>query len=379
MYWRLDDDQRMLVEAARAYARGGLIEKDRLWDATETPLTEELPVLAQMGFMNLRLSEEYGGLACPTVVYAHILHELAFASPSVAVTLSVHNMVGEVLQQYGSERLRREILPTWGRSDSLGTFAISEPDAGSDPGSARTRAVRDRDHYVLDGSKMWISNGINGRWFMTLARTGEGKNGLSCFWVDGNDPGLERIPIKGKTGLRGSDTVSLHLSGVRVPAYRLLGQEGEGLAIGLTALNGGRIGIASQATGIIAACLSEMISYSKERRQFGESICNFQAIQFMISDSAVELEASRALTLHAARLRDAGEPFLHAAAKAKLYASEAANRTAYRAVQVHGGSGYVNDCRVERLSRDARVTTIYEGTSEIQRLLIGRGLKEEAQ
>ena len=375
MFWHLDQDQRFLVEAARDYARAELIEKDRLWDETEQSLAGELPTLAEMGFMNLRIAEEYGGLGCPMVVYAHILHELAYASPSVEVSLSVHNMVGEVLQRYGSKELREEVLPTWGTAGAFGTFAISEADAGSDPSAVQTRAVLKGDHYLIDGAKMWITNALSGRWFMTLARTGEGKKGVSAFWVDGNDAGVERLPIKGKTGIRGSETAALHFTEVKVPRGWLLGKEGQGLEIALAALDGGRIGIACQATGIMEACLHEMIRYAKERKQFGRPIAEFQAIQFMIADSAVELEAGRALTLQAARLRDAGEPFTDAAAKAKLYASEAANRVGYRAVQVHGGSGYVNESRVERLARDARVTTIYEGTSEIQRIVIGRGLE----
>jgi hypothetical protein len=373
----MDDDQRVLVEGAREYARAELIDKDRVWDAEEQSLAAELPTLAEMGFMNLRIHEEYGGLGCPMALYIHILHELSYASPSVSVTLSVHNMVGEILQRYGRKELCVEVLPTWGRAESLGTFAISEADAGSDAASCRTRAELRGDHYILDGAKMWITNALNGRWLMTTARTGEGKKGVSAFWVDGNSPGLERMPIKGKTGIRGSDTAALHYTEVKVPREHLLGQEGQGLEIALAALDGGRLGIASQATGIMEACLDEMVSYSLQREQFGRPIADFQAIQFMISDTAVELEAARALTLHASRLRDAGLPFSQAAAKAKLYASEAANRTAYRAVQLHGGSGYVNECRVERLARDARVTSIYEGTSEIQRIVIGRGLKEQ--
>ena len=375
MFWHLDEDQRFLVEAARDYARAELIEKDRLWDEKEEPLTAELPALAEMGFMNLRIREEYGGLDCPMTVYAHILHELSYASPSVAVTLSVHNMVGEVLQTYGSQELCREMLPTWGTAEALGTFAISEADAGSDPSSVQSKALLRGDHYLLDGAKMWITNALSGRWFMTLARTDEGRKGISAFWVDGNDPGVERLPIKGKTGIRGSETAALHFTEVKLPRAWLLGREGQGMEIALAALDGGRIGIACQATGIMEACLHEMTTYAKQRVQFGRPIAEFQAVQFMIADSAVELEAARALTLQAARLRDAGQPYTQAAAKAKLYASEAANRTAYRAVQVYGGSGYVNECRAERLARDARVTTIYEGTSEIQRVVIGRGLK----
>jgi alkylation response protein AidB-like acyl-CoA dehydrogenase len=335
-----------------------------------------LPALAEMGFMNMRVREEYGGLGCSMSVYSRILHELAYASPSVSVTLSVHNMVGEVLQRFGSEELRRQMLPEWGRAESLGTFAITEADAGSDPASIQTKASLKGDYYVLDGAKMWITNALTGRWFTTLARTGRGKKGICAFWVDGNDPGIERLEIKGKTGIRGSETAALHYTEVKVPREWLLGEEGQGLEIALAALDGGRIGIASQATGIMEACLDEMTSYAKQRVQFGQPIAEMQAIQFMIADSAVELEAALALTLHAAHLRDLGEPYTQAAAKAKLFASEAANRVAYRAVQVHGGTGYVNETRVERLARDARVTTIYEGTSEIQRIVIGRGLRD---
>ncbi len=373
MEWELGDDDRMLVEGAREFARGELIAKDKVWDEKEQSLCGILPQLAEMGFMNLRIRSEYDGLDCPMEVYSHILHELAYASPAVAVDLSVHNMVGEVLQTFGSEELRRQILPTWGTAESLGTFAISEPDAGSDPSSIQTTAELKGDHYHLNGSKMWITNGLSGRWFMTLARTGKGKKGVSAFWVDGNSNGIERLAIKGKMGQRGSELVSVHLDEVEVPVGCRLGREGQGLQIGLAALDGGRIGIASQASGISEACLDEMCAYAKERQQFGRPIADFQAIQFMIADSLVELDASRALTLAAARLHDAGKPYSVAAAEAKLYSTEACNRVAYRAVQVHGGTGYVNESRVERLYRDARVTTIYEGTSEIQRIVIARG------
>jgi alkylation response protein AidB-like acyl-CoA dehydrogenase len=373
MDWELSDDDRLLVDVAREYARGELVARDKVWDEEEKSLCAILPELAEMGFMNLRIRSEYGGLECPMVVYAHILHELAYASPAVAVDLSVHNMVGEVLQTFGSEELCQQILPEWGKAESLGTFAISEPDAGSDPASIQTRAERKGDYYHLNGSKMWITNALSGRWFMTLARTGDGKRGVSAFWVDGQSPGIERLAINGKMGQRGSELASIHLDDVKVPVAWRLGNEGQGLKVGLASLDGGRIGIASQASGISQACLDEMVSYAKERRQFGRPIADFQAIQFMIADSQVELDASRALTMAAARLRDEDKPHTVAAAEAKLYSTEACNRIAYRAVQVHGGTGYVNESRVERLYRDARATTIYEGTSEIQRIVIARG------
>ncbi len=376
MYWIVDDEQATMIAAVREFARAELIHREKQWDVEESSVVEVLPQLADLGLLNLRIQQRYGGLECPMVLYTHLLHELSYASPSVSVMIGVHNMVGEILQRFGSESLREEVLPQWGRPESLATFAISEADAGSDPSSIKTRAQRNGDYYHLTGAKMWITNGLAGRWFMTLARTGDSRDTISAFWVDGLSPGVERLKITGKMGIRGSETISFHLDNVIVPAGRLLGDEGMGLQIALAALDGGRIAIASQASGISAACLDEMTRYALERRQFGRPIADFQAIQNMIADSAVELRASRALTLHAARLRDAGRPFTAAAAKAKLYSSEACNRIAYRAVQVFGGSGYVNDCRVERLYRDARVTTIYEGTSEIQRLVIARSLAD---
>ncbi len=372
----LNSEERTLAEAARAFAREQLLEVDRQCDRTEGSICTALPQLAEMGFMSLRLPEEWGGLGCPRLVYAAILHELAYASPSAAVTLSVHNMVGEMLLQFASERVKAELLPCWGQAESHGSFAITEADAGSDPASSRTTAVQNGDHWVINGSKMWITSGHQGRWFVILVQTREVGNeaGLCMILVDGQQEGFERTEIKGKMGIRASDTFSLHFSDVRAPLDHLLGEQGSGLKLALMALDGGRIAIAAQSTGIAEACLDEMVAYSKQRVQFGRPIAQFQAIQQMIADSKVELEAAKLLTARACYVADQGWLFSPAAARAKLYASEMAGRVADRAVQIHGGTGYVNDSRVEQLYRDARVTRIYEGTSEIQRLVIARDL-----
>jgi alkylation response protein AidB-like acyl-CoA dehydrogenase len=366
----------MLIEAARDFSRGELLERDRAWDVDETTLAEVLPQVAEMGFMNLCLPEEVGGLGCRYRVYGDILAEISYASPSVAVALSVHNMVGMILLRYASQAKRAEWLSRWGEAESFAAFAITEAGAGSDPSASKTDAKRVDGGYRVTGEKMWISNGMHSRWFLTLVRTdpGRGKAGLSALVVDGNEEGVSRDKIVGKTGLRGSDTAVIHYDDVFVPADHLLGEEGQGMRVCLSALDGGRIGIAAQALGISQACLDEMVSYAKQREQFGQLLADFQAIQHMIADSDVEVSASRALIQVAADAVDAGEPDPAASARAKLFATEAANRIAYRAVQVHGGSGYVRECRVEQLARDARATTIYEGTSEIQRIVIAREL-----
>ncbi|MFH1748696.1 MAG: acyl-CoA dehydrogenase family protein [Planctomycetota bacterium] len=377
----ISDDHRILIEGVRDYARGELLERDREWDRTETSCCTLLDQYTEMGLLGLRVPEQDGGLACPMVPYAHILRELAYASPSVAVTISVHSMVCEIIKMYAAEGVRDRLLTQLATTNNLSAFAISEPDAGSDPSSVRTRAEKVKGGYRLTGPKMWVTNGITGRWFVVLARTdktGTHKD-LSMFLMDANQEGVARTQIHGKMGIRGSETAEMGLDKVFVPEENLLGQHGDGMNIALSALDGGRIGIASQAVGISQACIDEMVSYSLERQQFKQPISNFQAIQWMIADSATELDASQLLIDRAAQLKEQGDVFTCEASMAKLYAAEAANRIAYRAVQVHGGSGYCNDFRVEQLYRDARITSIYEGTSEIQRLVIARQLLRQNQ
>lgn len=405
----LTDDHRLLIEAVRDFARAELIERDRHWDRTETSCCQELDALYQLGVMALRIPEDHGGLACPFVPYAHIIRELAACSASVADTVSVHNMVAQILNEHGADDVRDEVLPQLAEPGNLAAFAISEPNAGSDPGAARTRAQPVDGGWRLSGSKMWVTNGVSGRWFCVLARTDDSPaaspadrrsgqaggaaqraNGpaldgparpgdgpareLSMLLLDAHSDGVTRVPIHGKMGIRGSETAELHFDNVFIPASRLLGQRGSGMRVALSALDGGRIGIAAQAAGIAQACLELMTAYALQREQFNRPIADFQAIQWMIADSQAERMAAERLIDKAAWLADQNRPFTRAASMAKLYASEAANRIAYRAVQVHGGYGFVNEFRVEQLYRDARITSIYEGTSEIQRLVIAREL-----
>ncbi len=374
------EDREMLIEAIRTFARAELLEADRRWDAGESSVQEMLPAMADMGLMGLSLPERVGGLDCDMGTYASIIRELAYASPSAAVTISVHSMTSKIMDLFATTSWKDKWLEGCGAADSLLAFAISEADAGSDAAATQTRATKVDGGYRVTGSKMWITNGAYARWFMVLVRTDpESKRsaGLSALIIDGNESGVGRDRIHGKMGIRGSDTVVLHLNDVFVPDDHLLGSEGQGLKVFLGALDEGRIGIAAQALGIAQACVDEMASYARERVQFDRPIGRFQAVQNMIADSAVELEASRLLIERAAWLVDTDRKNPMASSMAKLYASEAANRIAYRAVQVHGGTGYVNECRVEQLYRDARVTTIYEGTSEIQRYVIAKGLIEQ--
>lgn len=372
----ITDDHRMMIDAVREYAAGELPALDRKWDTEDSSVIEVLPQLAEMGLLALCLPEELNGVACPSRVYAAIIHEIAVYSPSVAVTIAVHNMVGNNLSKFVSGSLRDEVLMRWCDPGNFAAFCLSEAGAGSDAAATKTTAARVDGGYRVRGEKMWVSNGMDARWFLSLVRTGDAseQEDLTALLIDGDEPGLERSRITGKMGLRGSDTAVIHLNDVFVPDEHVIGDPGSGLQVFLASLNEGRIGIAAQATGIAEACLSEMVSYARQREQFGRLIGKFQAVANMIADSAVELEASKALVWRAAGLVDSGRSDRAASSMAKLYASESANRIAYRAVQVHGGAGYVNECRVEQLYRDVRVTTIYEGTSEVQRIVIARGL-----
>lgn len=370
------EDHAALIQAAREFARRELTELDREWDREERSCVPALGPLYEMGLMGLRVAETYGGLECPALPYAAIIRELAYASASAAVTVSVHNMVAEVVQRFAQPAVRDALLPTWSQPGLLSGFAISEPNAGSDTGAVQSRAIRVAGGWKLSGAKMWVTNGISGRWFCVLARTGErnGRPELSMFLMNAEQAGVRRNPIHGKMGIRGSETAEMALEGAFVPDENLLGELGWGRRIGLSALDGGRIGIASQAVGIGQACLDQMIGYTRQREQFGKSLASFQAIQWMIADSLTELMAAQQLIDRAAWLKDENRPFTQEASMAKVYASEAANRIAYRAVQSHGGYGFVQEFRVEQLYRDARITTIYEGASEIQRIVIARNL-----
>ncbi len=370
------EDHRLLVDAVRDYARAELVEPDREWDRNEASCCSALDRLYEQGLMSLRIPESQGGLDCPMVAYGHIVRELAWASPSVAVTVSVHNMVAEALKTYAADAIRADTLSRLAQAGNLAAFAISEPNAGSDPGSITTRATRVDGGYRLTGTKMWVTNGLRGRWFIVLARLGEGlaDSDLCMFLMDAEQAGVKRNPIHGKMGIRGSETAEMALEDVFIPDTHLLGEPGWGLRIALSALDGGRIGIASQALGIASAALDLMTDYAQQREQFRRPIARFQAIQWMLADSRTELDAAQQLVDRAAWLKDHDRPFTREAAMAKLYASEAAGRIVDRGVQVHGGYGYVHEFRIEQLYRDARITRLYEGTSEIQRHVIAREL-----
>lgn len=372
----LSDDDLMLVEAARDYARSELLPLDRALDKDESSVFSVLPKLGEMGFLNLLIASEYGGLGCPFKTYAAILHEIAYASPSVCVTIGVHSMVGHILQKLASKDKQKEWLSHWSSAESFAAFSVSEAGSGSDSGSVKTTADVVDGGITINGEKMWVTNGMNARWFFTLVRLrDQGKDeGLIACMIDGKSLGIQRTHIKGKMGIRGSETAVVNFENVFVPQENIIGERGRGLAVCLTGLNTGRLGIAAQATGIAEACLDESVKYAATREQFDQPIGKFQAVANMLAESAVELEAAKALIWRAVCAEDKGNATRSMYSMAKLYASECANRIAYRAVQVHGGTGYVNECRVEQLYRDARITTIYEGTSEIQRLVIARDL-----
>ncbi|MBU4371253.1 MAG: acyl-CoA dehydrogenase family protein, partial [Proteobacteria bacterium] len=313
------------------------------------------------------------------VSYSLALQEIAYACASTAVTMSVTNLSSDPIFKFGSEEQKQRYLAPLARGEMLGAFAVTESGAGSDPGGMTTRAEEKGDHYLVNGSKLFITNGSYADVIVLITRIGAEKSnrGLSAFLLTKGTPGFRIGRKEEKMGLRASDTVELLFDDCRIPKENLLGKEGVGFKIAMVALDSGRIGIASQSLGIARACLHEAVAYAKTRKQFGKNIGSFQAIQWMIADTAAEIEAAHWLTLYAADKKDQGLPFTREASMAKLFASEMANRAAYRAVQIHGGYGYMKEYKVERLYRDARVTTIYEGTSEVQRIVIAREVLEE--
>lgn len=374
MQFELNETQTLIRDAARAYATKSLAPRAADIDRNGAIPPDVLDGLAELGLFGVNIPERLGGAEAGVVAYSLAMQEIARACASTAVTMAVTNMVGEVIATFGTDAQREAYNPRLcDGSLRAGSFALSEPEAGSDPGAMTTTARRDGDDWILDGSKQWITSGDFAGVFVVWARTGEaGTRGISCFLVEAGTPGLTVGRHEDKMGLRGSSTTGLHFEGCRVPGSALLGELGGGFKIAMMALDGGRIGIASQALGIGDAALAAATSYAKERKTFGHPIADHQAIQWMIADSATELDAARLLTLRAAWLKERGGRFSSQAAMAKLYTTEAAWRVCDHAVQIHGGYGYTKDFAVERHLRDVRVTRIYEGTSEIQRVVISR-------
>lgn len=377
MKLELTEEQELIRRTARDFAARALAPQAMARDVEGTFPEKELGALAELGLLGVTVPEELGGAAAGTIAYSLAMQELARADASVAVAVSVTNMVAALISQHGSEEQKRAHVPRLASGDYLcGAFALSEPQAGSDPAALATIARRTQGGWVLRGTKQWITGGDRAGLLVVWAATDPdaGHKGISAFLVPGGAPGLSVSRAEEKMGLHGSTTVQLMLDDVEVGAGALLGGEGHGFRLAMAALDGGRIGIASQAIGIARGALEAALGYALERESFGQPIARHQAIGNMLADAATWLDAAELMTLRAAWLKDAGQPFTAAASRAKLFATEHACKICDIALQVHGGYGYTRDFPVERAYRDVRVTRIYEGTSEIQRIVIARDL-----
>ncbi|MDZ7579037.1 MAG: acyl-CoA dehydrogenase [Deltaproteobacteria bacterium] len=370
---QLTDEQLMIQSMVRDFSREVIAPTAAERDKTKAFPTENLKRLAELGFMGMMVPPEYNGSGADTVSYVLALAEVAYACAATAVVMSVHNsIVCESIQRYGSEAQKQQWLKRLATGELLGAFALTEPHAGSDPLRQSTKAVRTGDHYVLNGTKRFITTAKNAGLIIVTAKTDEAARhrGISAFIVPQGTAGLVVGHLEDKMGLRASDTADLIFEDCRVPVENQLGSAGEGFKIAMTALDGGRIGIAAQSVGVAQAALDAAVQYAKEREQFGQSISKFQGLRWIVADMATEIEAARQLMLSAAAMKDRGVNFTAQASMAKLFASEMVNRVTARAVQMHGGYGFIREYPVERFYRDARVFTIYEGTSEIQRIVI---------
>ncbi len=376
MELHLTEAQALVRNTARSFARERVAPGARERDRTEAFPAELLREMAELGLLGVNVPAAYGGAEAGAVAYALAMMEIAEACASTAVAMAVTNMCAELITAFGTEAQRTRYVTRLTSGEAVaGAFALSEPQAGSDASALETRAERGRGGWVLNGSKQWITSGDRAGVMVVWARTGgPGAGGLSAFVVEGGTPGLTVGRHEDKMGLRASSTVPLQFEECLLPADALLGEEGQGFKLAMVALDGGRIGIASQACGVARAALAAAVHYTRERKAFGKSVSDFQAVRFMLANIQTELAAAELMTLRAAGLKESGRPFSREASMAKVFASEMANRAADKAVQLHGGYGYIDEFPVERYLRDARVQTIYEGTSEIQRMVIARDL-----
>lgn len=377
MNFELNETHIMIRETARKFAEEKLAPSADERDEKEIFPAEAVKEMGELGFMGMMVSEQYGGAGLDTISYALAMEEISKVDASAGVIMSVNNsLVCWGIETYGSDQQKDKYLKDLATGKKLGAFALSEPEAGSDATNQRTTAVRDGNSYVLNGTKNFITNGANADVVLVMAATdkSKGAKGVSAFIVEKGLPGFSVAKKERKLGIRGSDTVSLAFQDVRVPVENRIGEEGFGIKFALKTLDGGRIGIASQALGIAQASLEAAIKYSKERKAFDHPIAEFQAIQFKLAEMATSVEAARMLVLNAAALKDRKQNYGVAAAMAKLYASKVAVQSALEAIQIHGGYGYVREYKVERFLRDAKITEIYEGTSEIQKVVIARSL-----
>ncbi|PRY05674.1 acyl-CoA dehydrogenase family protein [Paraburkholderia sp. BL25I1N1] len=373
----LDQDHLMVRDALRTFVREAITPHAAAWDRERTFPKDVHRQLAELGAYGVLVPEAYGGAGMDALALALILEEIAAGDGGTSTAISVNNCpVCSILLTYGNDAQKRDWLTPLARGEMLGAFCLTEPQAGSDASALRTTATRDGDAYVLNGVKQFITSGKNGNVAIVMAVTDKaaGKRGISAFIVPTDTKGYVVARVEDKLGQHSSDTAQIIFEDCRVPAANLIGAEGEGYRIALSGLEGGRIGIAAQSVGMARAAFEAALSYAKERESFGAPLFSHQAVQFRLADMATQLEAARQLIWHAASLKDAGQPCLTEAAMAKLFASEAAERICSAALQIHGGYGYLSDFPVERIYRDVRVCQIYEGTSDIQKILIARGL-----
>jgi alkylation response protein AidB-like acyl-CoA dehydrogenase len=375
MNFKPTQEQQSVRDMVATFARNEIDPHAAQWDRTHTFPEPLFRKLGELGIMGMFASEAFGGAALDTVSTVLAIEELSRADAGVGVTVSVQGLAERIIEAFASDELKRQYLPDMCAGRSLGAFALTEAESGSDASSLRVRAQRRGDEYVLSGTKQWVTNGGYAKVFVVFARTGaDGPKGISAFLVDKDTPGLGIGRLTHKLGIHSSNTVDLVLQEARVPANRLLAGEGSGYRIALANLGTGRLGIAAQAVGILAACLEVSRRYAQDRHQFGRPIGAFQAVSFKIADMAVDLDAARLLLYQAAWMRDQGMPVTDASSKAKLFASTAARKHAAECVQILGGYGYTDEFPAERYYRDSKITEIYEGTSEVQRIVIAREL-----
>ncbi len=380
MSFKFTDEHLMIQSMVREFSKGVIAPTAMERDRTKEFPIENLKKMGELGLMGMMVPPEYSGSGSDTIGYVLALSEIAYSCASTAVVMSVHNsIVCESILVYGNQRQKEKYLKPLARGEIIGAFAMTEPQAGSDPSRQVTLAVQDGDHYILNGTKRFITTGKNAELVIVTAKTDVAKRhrGISAFLVKKGTPGFNIGKMEEKMGLCASDTTDLILEDCRVPAEDMIGDEGEGFKIAMTGLDSGRIGIAAQSVGVAQAALDASVTYAKEREQFGQPISKFQGLRWMIADMATEIEAARQLMFSAASMKDRGEKYTAQASMAKLFASEMVNRVTEKALQIHGGYGYVKEYPVERFYRDARVFTIYEGTSEIQRIVISNHILKD--
>jgi len=377
MVFELSEEHKMIQKAARDFAREqllpGVIERDE----NQIFPAEQIKKLGELGFMGMMVDPKYGGAGLDTLSYVLVMEELSKIDAATSVVVSVNNsLVCYGIEAFGTEEQKEKYLKPLASGQCIGAFCLSEPEAGSDATSQRTTAVDMGDYYLLNGTKNWITNGKNAKYYLVIAQTHpeKGHKGINCLIVEEDMPGFIKGPKENKMGIRASDTCSLQFTDVKVPKANRIGEDGFGFKFAMKTLSGGRIGIAAQALGIAQGAYELALEYSKQRKAFGKPISEHQAIAFKLADMATRIEAARLLVYKAAWLKDQGINYDLASSQAKLYASEVAMWATTEAVQIHGGYGYVKEYHVERLMRDAKITQIYEGTSEVQRIVISRSI-----